>query len=169
MARKLSRKKSVAEAARRFLASKSESEASRLLGRRTLPGTKQPAKRWLTASNRWEKWEIRLLGKHTDLEVARQIGRSYDAVQVKRLILRIPIFEPKHPPWSRQDDLLLGTMRDEALAQKLGRTRLAVSGRRQFFGLPPFAPRSRPWTSTDDALLCKYSDAELASRLHRTP
>ena len=58
----------------------------------------------------WTPREIKLLGTKPDPEIARQIGRTEDAVSLKRS--KLGIEAPLHPRWREEEIKLLGTASD---------------------------------------------------------
>ncbi len=58
-----------------------------MLARRGVPYKRRKG-RLLKASIKWQEWEIDLLGKLPDREVAKLTGRTRAAVEVKRQKLR---------------------------------------------------------------------------------
>src|SRR5205823_1883604 len=90
----------------------------------------------------WTKAEERLLGRHSDTEVARRVGLTTPAVAARRAKLGIP--RPRgHGPWNAEDDALLGTMPDQDLARKLSRTLGGVIARRQAKRILPYGSQRR--------------------------
>jgi hypothetical protein len=79
---------------------------------------------------RWSKREIELLGKRPDGIVARMLGRSRYAVQLKRHSLGVPQCWEGRRPWTPKEEALLGTKRDAELAKRLNRTILSVRTQR---------------------------------------
>lgn len=60
----------------------------------------------------WSAQEDRLLGQHSDKEVARLLNRPFSSIRIRRYKLRIPLANPRSRPWSSEEDALLGTMTD---------------------------------------------------------
>ena len=136
--------KTLREAARAFLDALPEEQARRVVGRRTVI-PRRPKGRRLTASNTWEKWEIALLGKAPDEEVARQIGRNEAAVAAKRRSLGIPKKLPEY--WTPDKIALLGAMSDSDVARQIGRNPVTVAAKRRSLGIAPkLPPHSGPPT-----------------------
>jgi len=65
----------------------------------------------------WSMREIELLGKRPDGVMARMLGRTRRAVQLKRYSLGIPQCWEDRRPWTPKEEALLGTMRDAELAE----------------------------------------------------
>jgi hypothetical protein len=107
--------------------------------------------------------------------IAREIGRSEDAVAAGRAALGL---RPRHPsrPWSGLEDTLLREaagigVRAGALARRLGRSPDALRLRARQLGLHRSAPRRR-WTAAEDVILhdgyangltCRSSDRSAPS------
>jgi hypothetical protein len=83
--------------------------------------------------------QVRLLGTAPDEEVARRIGRSMNAVRVKRTRRGIP--DPGGRGWTAEEMALLGTAPDEEVAAKIGRTSGAVTQKRCQLGIATFRDR----------------------------
>lgn len=87
----------------------------------------------------WMPEEVALVGVLSDAEVGRRIGRSRNAVRIKREQLRRP--DPtdrdgkrKHRPWTDEEDHLVRTLPPAEAAAGIGRTRGAVYTRRYELG-----------------------------------
>src|SRR5262245_10493912 len=90
----------------------------------------------------WTKEELRLLGTAPDAEVAGRIGRTTNAVRIRRTRLGIP--DPGGHGWTAEELALLGTAPDEEVARRIGRTPGAVTHKRCKLGIPnPFDGRRR--------------------------
>jgi hypothetical protein len=79
--------------------------------------------RHLRAAVREDTWtaeEIALLGQLPDAEVARKIGRTVEAVRLKRM--KLGLSNPTTMHWTAEESALLGTMPDDAAANRLGRS-----------------------------------------------
>src|SRR5208283_4636938 len=63
-------------------------------------------------SERWTDYELRLVGRIRDEELAKLLRRSPGAVSAKRASLDIPIFMPRRILWSRREIELLGKRPD---------------------------------------------------------
>jgi hypothetical protein len=103
--------------------------------KRSMQG-KRRWKRWTEAGWRpndeqrpWTKREIDLLGTARDLDVARLIDRSRQAVRHKRRILGIPSVQ--HRRWTEADDRIVLTLSPAAAALRLRRSLHAIYGRRK--------------------------------------
>jgi hypothetical protein len=97
-----------------------------------------PPRLWkATPPKPWRAEEIAMLGKATDAEVARRLGRS--AVSVKARRLRLGIATSGHR-WTQEQDVLLAKFPDQILARRLGCTVKAVQARREALGTPAPTP-----------------------------
>ena len=179
-------------ASRRYLASKSGREVARLLGHQAPAAARRPTRRKAPqASNQWQPWEIELLGKKPDRDVARQIGRSHATVKNRRKSLRIPSLTPMRR-WTEDENRLLGTLPDAELARRFNRGLTAIQQQRMKLRISFHASdaelirrfgeqgrkvialkrarqlslpnRYQPW---EDALLGKMSDADAARQTGR--
>jgi len=79
---------------------------------------------------RWADYELRLVGRIRDEELAKLLRRSASAVAAKRESLDIPIFMPQRIRWSRREIELLGKRPDAVVGRMLSRTRYAVQCKR---------------------------------------
>jgi biotin operon repressor len=156
----------LAKSARMYLAGISWRQKARLLGSQAASQLRVRTARQMR--NPWEEWEIRMIGRYSDQELARRIGRGYFSVMRKRRALGIPPFMP-HQKWDPREIQFLtdhpGEFTDAELSRKLGRSRHSVGNKRKELGLPP---KRRPlqWTRKTLALLGQLSDCELARRLN---
>lgn len=160
---------SLANAAARYIATKSARVAGRILGRRSLSAKRRKGK-VLLRFNPWENWEIRLLGKMMDKEVAGRTGRSASAVMHMRQFLKIPAFWP-HLRWHPDEDALLGKLPDVDVADRTGRTLIAVIARRVGRGIkaqPTAWVLAHRWKRHEVKMLGQLCDHEVAHRLRRT-
>ncbi|HEX3717223.1 MAG TPA: hypothetical protein VH595_04575 [Verrucomicrobiae bacterium] len=119
-------------------------------------------------SERWTDYELRLVGRIRDEELAKLLRRTPGAVAAKRESLDIPIFSPQRIRWSSREIELLGKRPDFFVARMLGRTRYAVQLKRHSLNIPQCWENRRAWTSSEDALLGTMRDAELAQKLKRS-
>src|ERR1043166_8523427 len=159
--------KPLAEVARRYAASKSARELARWLGHQARRAVRGRKGRRLAAPNRWQKFELDLLGTAPDRSVARQIGRSLRAVYHKRHSLGLaPV--PAIGPWTPEVVSLLGKPPDKEIARRVGLSYKAVHARRKALGVPYTAALVRPWTKEEELLLGTAPDAVIAQRLKRT-
>ena len=85
----------------------------------------------------WLPEEIAMLGKVTDAQVSRRIGRSVTSIQAKRL--RLGIASSGHH-WTAECDALLAKFPDKVLARRLGCTVEEVQARRERAGIPAPKP-----------------------------
>jgi hypothetical protein len=82
--------------------------------------------------------QIELLGRLTDVEVGRRLGRTAGAICQWRKKLGISaLANPNCRPWTKHEVVLLGTMSDAAVAAKLGRSVGATKMKRQSLGISP--------------------------------
>jgi hypothetical protein len=84
----------------------------------------------------WPAWQLQLLGTALDEEVAARIGRTVNAVRVRRTRLGIP--NPGGRGWTVAELAPLGTAPDEEIAAQVGRTSAAVAQKRCKLGIPTF-------------------------------
>jgi len=84
----------------------------------------------------WSAAELQLLGRAPDEEVAARIGRTANAVRLKRTRLGIP--DPGGHGWTAEEVALLGTAPDAEVAARIGRTRTAVTQKRWELRIPTF-------------------------------
>ncbi len=89
---------------------------------------------------RWTPREIKLLGTRPDAEVARRIGRTVEAVSLKRQVLGIGA--RLQPPWRDEEIKLLGTQPDRAVGKLIGRSLVAVQGKRLLLGIPSWKAKT---------------------------
>ena len=115
----------------------------------------------------WTDDEDKLIGTLPDNELARRLGRTFLAVQARRIQLKTPKFKAKLHRWIAAENALLGTMTDGEVAARLGITTRAVAHRRRRLGRAVRFAQRRPWTQEEDALLGTASDTEIAARLGR--
>ncbi len=163
-----SRRPQLVKAAQRYLAKKSPRDLFRILRQRAVAREKRRG-RLLRVSKWWEKWEIELLGKHSDEEVARQTGRLVSAVNKKRRKLRILMHNGPVKRWNDWDRNLLGKCPDKEVAGRTGRTVEAVRCMRLLLGIERFGGLGLiKWRRRELKLLGKYPDAEVARRIGRT-
>ena len=95
----------------------------------SLPG--QASK--ITPSKPWLPEDMAMLGKASDAQVARRLGRSVTSVKARRLRLGIGSNRRR---WTPEQDVLLGKFPDGTLARRLGCTVKAVQARRERLGIP---------------------------------
>src|SRR5215472_980226 len=96
-------------AVRALIRAKSDREIARLL-RKSYRLLNLNRRRRSGVSHRelWQDYELRLLGRIRDEQLARLLKRSSGAVAAKRESLDIPIFEPQRSRWSAREIELLG-------------------------------------------------------------
>src|SRR2546426_10086052 len=78
----------------------------------------------------WTPQEIKLLGTKPDAELARKIGRTVEAVSLKRQ--KLGIEAPLQPAWNEEEIKLLGTKTDREGARIVGRISAVVRGQQRF-------------------------------------
>jgi hypothetical protein len=88
---------------------------------------------------RWTEAQEALLGTDQDAVIAHRIGRTVEAVAVRRRLLGVLSFGGA-PSWTDAELKLLGTATDAALASRLNRTRSSVIQKRIAFGIAPYRP-----------------------------
>ena len=152
-------------AIQKLIRAKSDREIARLM--RKSYHLLNPHRRRSNVSHRerWADYELRLVGRIRDEELAKLLRRSSAAVAAKRESLDIPIFMPQRIRWSRREIELLGKRPDSVVARMLGRTRYAVQLKRHSLGIPQCWENRRAWTPEEDAQLGTMRDAELARKL----
>src|SRR5262249_46967660 len=110
-------KSTLKKAAREYLSGKSDREMGRLLARR---GVNSRGRRRRRARVRqlqaWEDWEIKLLGRLPDREVARQTDRPLSSVLHKRRRLG-RLWHPAAARWTEAELKLLGRLPDKEVAR----------------------------------------------------
>lgn len=83
----------------------------------------------------WQDYELRLLARIRDEQLARFLKRSTEAIAAKRELLGLPIFKPQRIRWSSREIELLGKRPDKTIARMLGRSRYAVQLKRYSLGI----------------------------------
>jgi hypothetical protein len=117
----------------------------------------------------WTAKEITLLGTMPDPELARRLGRTRSAVQLKRHRRGIRMFHYV-PRWKPEELALLGKVSDEEVARQTGRSLVAIKAERledtnaRFPTHTPSWPLSR-WTEANKAVLREGSNREVMARL----
>jgi hypothetical protein len=156
-------------AIRRLIAAKSDREIARL-PRQTyqLLNLHQRPRSNISHQERWLDYELKLLGRIRDEELARLLRRSQAAVAGKRESLGIPIFAPRRTAWSKREIELLGKRPDPVVARMLGRTKYAVQLKRYSLGIPQCWEDRRAWMAEENKLLGKMRDQEVAKKLGRS-
>ena len=93
-------------AIRRLIAAKSDREIARLL-RQThrLLNLHERPRSCISLRDRWLDYELQLLGRMRDEELAQFLRRSPAAVAAKRESLGIAIFAPRRTTWSARDQI----------------------------------------------------------------
>lgn len=96
------------KAIREFIRAKSDREIARLL-RQSYPLLNLHRRRRSNISDRerWTDYELRLLGRIRDEELAKLLRRGVTAIAGKRESLGIPIFAPQRIRWSKREIELL--------------------------------------------------------------
>ena len=93
----------------------------------------------------WSARALALLGRDSDLSVARRLGVSKSTVNLKRLELGIASRHQKPSPvrWSATMLRLLGEVTDVGIARRYRMTKSTVKRKRDALGIgPPFTPRA---------------------------
>jgi hypothetical protein len=156
-------------AVQRLISAKSDREIARLLRQyHRLLNLHQRPRSNILHREPWANYELGLLGRTRDEELARWLRRSPAAIAAKRESLRFPIFSPQRIFWSKREIELLGKRPDPVVARMLGRTRYAVQLKRHSLKIPQCWEDRRGWTPAEDGLLGKTRDQELAKKLGRT-
>lgn len=127
----------------------------------------RPTGRW--AGRGWTSDEEALLGTDHDAAIADRIGRSVNAVMIRRVGLNVPAFSGRS--WTAEEIALLGTADDEVIAGRVGRTVGAVTRKRETLNIPPpsgLAGGGRAWTAEEEALLGTDYDRVIAVKIGRS-
>src|SRR5205823_12479466 len=123
-------------AVRELIRAKSDREIARLLRQSyRLLNLHRRRRSTISHRERWTDYELRLLGRIRDEELAKLIRRGVTAVAGKRESLGIPIFAPQRIRWSKREIELLSKRPDAVVARMLGRTRYAVQLKRYSLGI----------------------------------
>src|SRR6266542_3858135 len=104
--------KSLVKAAEKYAGAKSHRDLERLLGKRTVGGRRRKGQ-LLQASNKWQPWELELLAKVPDRELAKRTGRTPIAVEAKREKLRLRRRASPSAAWSPDELALVGKLPDK--------------------------------------------------------
>jgi len=146
---------------------------------RTEPGAKHPSRRQTRAAFavttkpkvfgvRWSPQEDRLLGSMSDGALALKLGRSVEAVSMRRVRLRISLAQPIVKSWDDEEVRLLGKLTDKEVSELTGRSRVGVAIMRRKLGIPVVRGMAEPWTAEEDRLLGTATDAVVARKLGRS-
>jgi hypothetical protein len=122
-------------AIQKLIRAKSDREIARLLQRSYHRLNPHRRRSNVSHRERWADYELRLVGRIRDEELAKVLRRSAGAVAAKRESLDIPIFMPQRIRWSRREIKLLGKRPDSVVGRMLGRTRYAVQLKRHSLGI----------------------------------
>ena len=87
------------------------------------------------------------MGTMPDRELAQKLGRTFTAVQARRIKLGIAPKDPKRKTWTADENALLGRIPDVEIAARLNLTRDGVAAHRRDLGVAPLEP-----TATSSAL-----------------
>ena len=156
-------------AVRRLIRAKSDREIARLLRQSyQLLNLHRRKRSTISHRERWTDYELRLLGRIRDEELAKLLRRSPGAIAARRELLDIPICAPQRIRWSTREIEMLGKRPDSVVARMLGRTRYAVQLKRHSLGISQCWEHRRAWTAAEDAVLGTRRDAVLAKQLKRT-
>src|SRR5271169_4250433 len=113
-------------AIQKLICAKSDREIARLLRKsHRLLNLHRRRRSCVSHRERWTDYELRLLGRIRDEELAKLLPRSLVAVAAKREFLEIPICAPRRIRWSTREIEMLGQRPDSVVARMLGRTRYA--------------------------------------------
>ena len=125
----------------------------------------------------WTPREDALLGKLTDREVSRRLGRGMGGVRRRRWILGINV-QAWHTTgarsgivrkWTAAEQQLAGTMPDAELARQLGRRYQSVARMRKSLGRPNVRPpHPLGWKAWEEQLVGVLPDREVARRTGRS-
>jgi hypothetical protein len=113
----------------------------------------------------WPEEHLALLGTMPDSELARQLGKTENAVRIQRERRGIP--NPSGHGWTEGELALLGILPDAEVARRTGRTPMAVTCKRCELGIPHSG--GWHWTEEQLALLGTAPDEEIAARIGKTP
>jgi hypothetical protein len=116
-------------------------------------------------SPEWTLQEQAILGKMPDAEAAKRLGRTFNAVRLRRSRLGIPNFGNPVRFWTPEELALLGTMPDRLLARKIRRTTIAITCRRSQLNIPAMIEGYHRWRPEDEALLGQRPDKYIAKLL----
>ncbi len=156
-------------AVQKLIRAKSDREIARLLRQsHRLLNLHRRRQSSISHRERWTEYEIRLLGRIRDEELAKLIRRGVTAVAGKRESLGIQVFAPQRIRWSKREIELLGKRPDAVVARMLGRTRYAVQLKRHSLGIAQCWEHAKPWTQDEESLLGTMRDQPLAKKLKRT-
>lgn len=102
-------------------------------------------------------------------DIARALGRTYDAVSGKPVRLRLAKTQPQRRRWTRQDiDILkkrYGRLSNRRLAERLGWAMASVGLKARELGIAP--PPHRPWTIREDRYLERHYARDRRNQLAR--
>lgn len=146
---------------------------------RTEPGARHPSRRQSRAAFavaakpkvfglRWNPQEDRLLGAMSDEALALKLGRSVEAVSMRRARLQISLAKPLVKSWDDEEVRLLGRLTDKEVSELTGRSRMGVAIMRRKLGISVVRAMAEPWTAEEDSLLGTATDAVVARRLGRS-
>src|SRR5580692_13046467 len=132
-------------AIQKLIRAKSDREIARLLRRSYHLLNPHRRRSNVSHRERWTDYELRLVGRFRDEELAKLLRRTPGAVAAKRESLDIPIFSPQRIRWSSREIELLGKRPDSVVARILGRTRYAVQLKRHSLGISHCWEDRRAW------------------------
>lgn len=116
----------------------------------------------------WTAYQIRCLGRFTDIALARRWKLAKNAVRMNRIAQGIRSCHWR-ATWTDAMRAVLPTMTITDAAQHLGLTIHHVAGERQRLGIRRVVRPPRRFTADEDRLLGTMRDADLARRLGRHP
>lgn len=116
----------------------------------------------------WTAYQIRCLGRFTDIALARRWKLTKRAVRMKRIALGIRSCHWR-PTWTDAMRAVLPSMTITAAAQHLGLSVYQVAEERRRLGIRRAVQPPRRFTAEEDRLLGTMRDVDLARRLGRHP
>lgn len=124
-----------------------------------------------TVRRAWTNEMLELLGTMSDQEVAKRVGVTDSAVNIKRRTLGILSYgkstQANKHPWSKKELAMLGKLSDAQVARNIGLSAGVVAAKRRSLGRPIAGgktSRQRLWTKKEIAKLGKISDVEFSKQ-----
>jgi hypothetical protein len=130
--------------------------------------------RWTPARGVWTAAQLALLGTDHDMVIAKRIGRTLNAVTVKRVRLKVPAYSECvgcGRAWTANEISLLGTDHDQVVARKTGRSVDAITWKRlslRIRAFSGFTGGGRAWASHEIAKVGTDTDEAVAEVIGRT-